>query len=382
MPRRALGPRARVRTRTKDGVTVHELLVYPERAGPARALRFPSRAEAERQCAIALAELDAGTLDAPADWDGMIEAFLDARPGLRAGTAQTYRFRLCAVAAVFEGRDPLTLTTAEAAVHWRARERDGVSPTTIRAEIDQVAILQRWCVHRGWCRTATWADAERPTARRREAHLRPQEIGAFLRAAERLAADPPGERLAEDWARWPAAAWLLMHGLRASEVQHLLVRDIDLVHGIVHVRDRAGARTKSAHSDRAVPVLSEHALDVLRDAMQGRGLDEPAIPMGRGGKVGTEGRSKWLARRCALTCAEAGLRPISPHALRHTVATLAITAGADVSSVQALLGHEDARVTARIYSHAVAGAQAMGAARAVGQYLDRAVAGRPRLKAV
>lgn len=201
-------------------------------------------------------------------------------------------------------------------------------------------------------------------------------------AAERLAEAPPGERLPEDWRAWPAAAWLLMHGLRAGEVQHLLVRDLDLVHGIVHVRDRVGARTKSRQSDRAVPVLSEHALDVLRDAMQGRGLDEPAIPMGRAGKAGAEGRSKWLARRCELTCREAGLRPISPHALRHTVATLAITAGADVSSVQALLGHEDARVTARIYSHAVAGAQARGAARAVGEYLDRAMAGRARLRTV
>lgn len=40
------------------------------------------------------------------------------------------------------------------------------------------------------------------------------------------------------------------------------------------------------------------------------------------------------------------------------------------------------RVTTRIYSHAVAGAQAMGAARAVGAYLDRAMAGRPSIKAV
>lgn len=78
----------------------------------------------------------------------------------------------------------------------------------------------------------------------------------------------------------------------------------------------------------------------------------------------------------------AGLRLISPHALRHTVATLAITAGADIGSVQALLGHEDARVTARIYSHAVAGTQAMGAARAVGEYLDRAMSGRAQIKAV
>lgn len=382
MSRRALGPRARVRTRTKDGVTVHELLVYPERAGPPRALRFPTRAEAERQCQIALAELDAGTLDAPADWEGMIDAFLAARPGLRAGTRQTYRHRLESVGRVFPGRDPLSLAASDAAAHWRAREAAGASPTTIRAEIDQVAIMQRWCVSRGWCRLATWGGVERPEPRRREAHLRPEEIGAFLRAAERLAAEPPGERLAEDWRAWPAAAWLLMHGLRAGEVQHLLVRDLDLVHGVVHVRDRVGARTKSRQSDRAVPVLSVHALDVLGAAVEGRGLDEAAIPMGRAGREAAGGRSKWLARRCALTCAEAGIRTISPHALRHTVATLAITAGADVSSVQALLGHEDARVTARIYSHAVAGAQAMGASRAISGFFDRAMAGRARLKVV
>lgn len=382
MPRRPLGPRARVRTRTKDGELIHELLVYPDRAGPARAVRFPTRAEAERQCAIALAELDAGTLDAPADWPGMIEAYLSARPGLRRESRQTYRHRLEAVARTFPSRDPLTLAPSDAATHWRAREQAGASPTTIRAEIDQLAILQRWCVSRGWCRVATWADVERPEPRRREAHLRPEEIGAFLRAAERLAADPPGERRGEDWRAWPAAAWLLMHGLRSSEVQHLRVRDLDLVHGIVHVRDREGARTKSAQSDRAVPVLSVQALDVLQAAIEGRGLDEAAIPMGRAGREGLAGRSKWLARRCAMTCAEAGIRAVSPHALRHTVATLAITAGADVSSVQALLGHESAQVTARIYSHAVAGAQAMGAARVVGAYLDRVTAGRARLRRV
>ena len=380
---RSLGARARVRTRVVRGETIHELLVY-RGAGPPRAVRFATRAEAERQCAIAGAELAAGTLDAPADWDGMIEAFLGARPGLREGTRATYRHRLAAVAAELEGRDPLTIGAHEAADYWRAREQDGVSPTTIRAEIDTLAILQRWCVQRGWCRVATWSDVERPEARRREEHLRPEEIGAFLRAAERLGASPPGERLAEDWRAWPAAAWLLMHGLRTSEVQHVLVRDVDLVHGVVHVVDRAGARTKSRQSSRAVPILSARALEALRDLLRDRQgePDAAAIPMGRQGRAAAGGRSKWLSRRCELTCAEAGLRALSPHALRHTVATLAITAGADVSSVQALLGHEDARVTARIYSHAVAGAQARGAARAVGEHLDRVVSGRPALRPV
>lgn len=380
---RSLGPRARPRTRVVRGVAIHEVLVY-RGAGPPSAIRFQSAAEAERQAAIFAAELDAGTIDAPSDWQAMIDAFLDARSSLRAGTRATYRYRLDAIAAVFEGRDPLTMAAADAAAYVRARTKDGASPTTVRAEIDTLAILQRWCVERGWCRVATWSKVERPEPRRRDAHLRPEEIGAFLRAAERLGAEPPGQRLVEDWRAWPAAAWLLMHGLRAGEVQHLRVRDVDLVHGVVHVRDRAGARTKTASSVRDVPILSARALEVLRDLLRDRqgDLDAPAIPMGREGRAGTSERSAWLARRCRLTCAEAGIARLSPHALRHTVATLAITAGADVSSVQALLGHEDARVTARIYSHAVAGAQAMGAARAVGEYLDRAMAGRAIVKAV
>ena len=376
------GPRARARTRTVRGRAIHEVLVF-RGSGPPSTVRFPTAAEAERQAEIFAAELDAGTLDAPADWQGMIDAFLDAR-SLRAGTVATYRYRLDAVAAAFPRRDPLTLSARDAQAYIRGRLATGVSPTTVRAEIDTISILQRWCVRRGWCRAATWADVERPEPRRREAHMQPDRIGAFLRAAERLAEAPPGEGRPVDWRYWPAAAWLLMHGLRAGEVQHLRVRDVDLTHGVVHVRDRAGARTKTRRSDRAVPVLSLRALDALREALRDRQdtPDAQAIPMGRGGRDGAGTRSKWLAKRCAATCGEAGIEQLSPHALRHTVATLAIAAGADLHSIQALLGHEDARVTARIYSHARAGAQAMAAARVIGEYLDRAVDGRASLSVI
>lgn len=273
------GPRARARTRTVRGRVIHEALVF-RGSGPPSTVRFPTAAEAERQAEIFAAELDAGTLDAPADWQGMIDAFLDAR-SLRAGTVATYRYRLDAVAATFPRRDPLTLSARDAQAYIRGRLATGVSPTTVRAEVDTIAILQRWCVRRGWCRVATWADVERPEPRRREAHMQPDRIGAFLRAAERLAEAPPGESRPVDWRYWPAAAWLLMHGLRAGEVQHLRVRDVDLTHGVVHVRDRAGARTKTRRSDRAVPVLSLRALDASAKAMVYRasrlGLISPSM---------------------------------------------------------------------------------------------------------
>lgn len=92
---KSLGPRARARTRRVKGETIHEVLVY-RGAGPPSAIRFPSFEIAERQAAIFDAELNAGTLDAPSEWQMMIDAFLDARAKLRPGTKGAYLDRAMA----------------------------------------------------------------------------------------------------------------------------------------------------------------------------------------------------------------------------------------------------------------------------------------------
>jgi integrase len=51
---------------------------------------------------------------------------------------------------------------------------------------------------------------------------------------------------------------------------------------------------------------------------------------------------------------KAGLGKTTPHALRHTAASLAISAGAHVVSVAALLGHASPNVTLGVYSHLLA----------------------------
>ena len=47
-----------------------------------------------------------------------------------------------------------------------------------------------------------------------------------------------------------------------------------------------------------------------------------------------------------------GIQDFHPHKLRHTFASVAITAGADVASVSEALGHSDKAVTLRMYTHA------------------------------
>lgn len=340
---------------------------------------YPSESEARRQVAILSAALDAGQLDAPVTWDEAVEAFLEARKaeGRRQGTRDTYRYRLAAVGRALGDVDPLTLTEAQGRAYAAGRE---ASAATICGELDAVTILQRWMVGRGWMPTATWSSVPRPDVTSTKRHLRPDEVGKFLRAAARLAVAPPGEARIADWERWPAAAWLLLHGLRTAEAQNLLVGDVDLVTGVVYVADRAGARTKTKSSARAVPILSEEALECLRETYRGLDPNEPAFKTGRLGAA--RGRTKWFARRCAITCDEAGVPRVSPHELRHTVATAAVVAGADMHSVQWLLGHSDARVTSRTYAHAEAAVRARGASRVVGEYLDRIVRATPSLKAL
>ncbi len=67
--------------------------------------------------------------------------------------------------------------------------------------------------------------------------------------------------------------------------------------------------------------------------------------------------------------AAVGLEGLTPHALRHTAASLAIAAGADVKVVQQMLGHKSATMTLDLYGHLFPDrldtvADAMDAARA------------------
>ncbi|WP_425343118.1 tyrosine-type recombinase/integrase [Nocardia cyriacigeorgica] len=81
--------------------------------------------------------------------------------------------------------------------------------------------------------------------------------------------------------------------------------------------------------------------------MQGRRLDALVFPSRKGGYLeSTEFR--WVFDQAA---AAAGLSSIAPHGLRHTAASLAISAGANIKVVQRMLGHKTATLTLDLYGH-------------------------------
>ena len=135
-------------------------------------------------------------------------------------------------------------------------------------------------------------------------------------------------------------------GLRVSELVFLKVVDVNLDAGLVRVMGK-GAK------ERIVPIGSKakDAASLWLD--QGRPkelkqLSSDFLFIARAGKPMTRQAFWKIIKKYALA---AGIgRPVSPHTLRHSFATHLIEGGADLRSVQTMLGHSDISTT-QIYTH-------------------------------
>jgi len=134
-------------------------------------------------------------------------------------------------------------------------------------------------------------------------------------------------------------------GMRRAEVPLLKVDDIDSERMIIHIRQGKGRR------DRDVP-MSPKLLEVLREYYR---QNKPKIYLftSSAGHFGVDNpiSDKTVWHACRGAAKRAGLsKVIGPHTLRHTFATHLLEAGADLRTIQVLLGHACLRYTV-IYLH-------------------------------
>jgi integrase/recombinase XerD len=128
-------------------------------------------------------------------------------------------------------------------------------------------------------------------------------------------------------------------GLRVSELAGLKKRDINLDAGFLIA---SGKRSK----ERMVP-LGTFARDIVKRYLEETKLEGVFLfPNGRGQHLTRQAIWK-VIRKYGLQLGESH---VSPHTLRHTFATHLLEGGADLRSVQILLGHEDISTT-QIYTH-------------------------------
>lgn len=161
-----------------------------------------------------------------------------------------------------------------------------------------------------------------------------------------------------DTSRMPTLVLFLAYtGLRWGEATALLVRHVDRNRRRVSVEQNAvmvGAKvelgTPKTHEARAVPYPA--FLDgALHDLMKGKKAD--AYLFGAGGVALRLPNSKdgWFAAAVnRARAADESFPRVTPHDLRHTAASLAISAGANVKAVQRMLGHASAAMTLDTYA--------------------------------
>jgi len=99
-------------------------------------------------------------------------------------------------------------------------------------------------------------------------------------------------------------------------------------------------------------VLAAVVVDALAATAEGKGRDELRWPSADGGYLGTPSSTEsWLSGAVArCQAADPTFPRITAHALRHTAASLAISAGANVKVVQRMLGHASAAMTLDAYA--------------------------------
>lgn len=135
-------------------------------------------------------------------------------------------------------------------------------------------------------------------------------------------------------------------GIRVSELVSLNVSDVDLTTGFLRCLGKG-------NKERIVPVGSIAVRAVASYLERARGdflrdPDEPALFLNQQGKRLTRQGFWKIIKRYAR---QAGInKPITPHMLRHSFATHLLENGADLRSVQELLGHADISST-QIYTH-------------------------------
>jgi integrase/recombinase XerD len=276
--------------------------------------------------------------------DGLVDDFLHhlrVERGLARNTLLAYGQDLAKFARFLsrKARDPRHVRQGEIDEFARDLTRQGLSAKSVARALNAVRMFYRFLM-------AEKIVAQDPTAQVRSPRtwktlprfLTLTEVDHLLATPD--AAGPLGCR--------DAAMLELLYatGLRVSELVSLRLRDVNLDAGVLSCLGKG-------RKERMVP-LSRAAIGRLREYLETarpvllKGRNAAALFLNRrGGSMTRQGFWKILKEYGAAV----GLRgKLSPHVLRHSFATHLLERGADLRSVQVMLGHADISTT-QIYTH-------------------------------
>ncbi|WP_375497182.1 tyrosine-type recombinase/integrase [uncultured Jatrophihabitans sp.] len=148
--------------------------------------------------------------------------------------------------------------------------------------------------------------------------------------------------------------FLAYTGVRIGELSGLRVRRLDLmrrraeiVEAVAEVGGKAVFSSPKSHQVRSVPI-PRFLVDDLAQLISGKAPEDFVFTSRKDGLLRLTNFRPTIFDPAVRA---AGLDGLTPHGLRHTAASLAITSGADVKVVQQMLGHASATMTLDLYGH-------------------------------
>lgn len=275
-----------------------------------------------------------------------MDIWIAARPDLRA----TSRSRAAGIIEKFIrpqlGRIPIGQFTRLQAQQWAAALPG--SPQTIRKMVNVLSGALQLAVDDGRLPSNPAQRLKLPrSTKTSKRYLSHDEVGALAIA---IGKRPHGRDLGYD----VLLLTLAYCGLRWGELCGLRIQDLDLDHGRLIVRqtvvaDKGYQRIEAPkdYEHRSIPIP-----DFLVEMLRKQTADRPASsPVFYGMRTKTYLRNHAFRKGWFDPAStEVGLDGLTPHELRHTAASLAVSSGAHVKAVQRMLGHASAAMTLDTYA--------------------------------
>jgi integrase/recombinase XerC len=217
------------------------------------------------------------------------------------------------------------------------------SKSTVARKLATLRSFYKFCLRRGYVKAHPLAAIRTPKQEKR--------LPKFLELEQitKLLSTPDDGTLlgARDRAMLEV---LFSTGVRVSELVDLNFMDLDFDGQVIRVRGKGKKQRTTPIGQTAIAAIRKY-LDMRRADSRSPAFDQTALFVN---KHGQRLSTRSVRRKLDKYLAECGLDPsISPHTLRHSFATHMLNRGADLRSVQELLGHQSLSTT-QVYTHLTA----------------------------
>ena len=221
-------------------------------------------------------------------------------------------------------------------------QTNGASRSTLARRIVSVRAFTYWAASQGWISTDIGAALEIPKPLRKLPEvLNKNEALTVVESMQVKAAEEPGAENIRDLA---IIEVLYASGIRISELCSLNISDIDFSRNTLRVLGKGSKERVVPLGIPAVMALQNYLNSARKDFANEKSLD--AVFLGARGKR----IDQRMARDVVYDAMSAIGSRMSPHGLRHTAATHLLEGGADLRTVQEILGHSSLATT-QIYTH-------------------------------